>query len=468
MCTLYIQSSLHNLHPPAVSPPPAYIPPHPCHPTPCGSNALCTERAGAASCKCMPNYFGDPYSGCRPECIQNTDCPTDKSCQNTRCVDPCVGLCAIDAQCHVQQHQPVCVCADGFVGNPLVQCRRPPIHDIESKCNCETVTTQFRPRLDSQLILSYTYEKVPREPSNPCRPSPCGAYSDCRVLGDRPVCSCQPLYIGAPPNCHPECVSNADCSRDRSCINQRCTDPCPGTCGYNAECRVVNHYPMCTCQRGFAGDPFEQCRPIPGRFSSAALLGLHVSSPVRHRLATESFVVSNTHTLSLRCHYLAVIEHEQPANPCVPSPCGGNANCRVVDARPVCACIANYIGRPPYCRPECMVNSDCASNMACQNERCTNPCVGACGPNAECHVQQHAPRCQCGPGFAGDPYSGCVQHIPSKRNVRFDRHMPFVARTRFVICNKRPHFSPFIQPISCHHTTETLLAESMRHECRVQ
>lgn len=75
----------------------------------------------------MPNYHGDPYSGCRPECIQNTDCPTDKTCLNTRCVDPCAGLCAVDAVCRVLRHQPDCRCPEGYTGNPLVQCRQPPV-----------------------------------------------------------------------------------------------------------------------------------------------------------------------------------------------------------------------------------------------------------------------------------------------------------------------------------------------------
>lgn len=95
---------------------------------------------------------------------------------------------------------------------------------------------------------------------DPCRPSPCGPYSTCRVADGRPVCSCQANYFGAPPYCRPECTINSECARDKACQNQRCVDPCPGTCGYNAICRVVNHNPICTCHPGYIGDPFTHCR----------------------------------------------------------------------------------------------------------------------------------------------------------------------------------------------------------------
>lgn len=95
----------------------------------------------------------------------------------------------------------------------------------------------------------------------PCVPSPCGAYSVCRTVEHRAVCSCQSDYIGSPPQCRPECTVSSECTRDRSCINKKCIDPCPGTCGYNARCRVVNHNPICSCNTGFVGDPFSQCHP---------------------------------------------------------------------------------------------------------------------------------------------------------------------------------------------------------------
>ena len=79
------------------------------------------------------------------------------------------------------------------------------------------------------------------------------------------VCSCLPNYIGSPPGCRPECVVSSECPQNRACVNQKCVDPCPGTCGVNARCEVINHSPICSCQAGFTGDPFTRCFSVPPR-----------------------------------------------------------------------------------------------------------------------------------------------------------------------------------------------------------
>lgn len=95
--------------------------------------------------------------------------------------------------------------------------------------------------------------------TNPCLPSPCGPFSQCQNINDVPSCSCLPQYSGSPPNCRPECLINTDCSSDKACINEKCIDPCPGSCGMNAECRVQSHVSICTCLEGYIGDPFTTC-----------------------------------------------------------------------------------------------------------------------------------------------------------------------------------------------------------------
>lgn len=96
-----------------------------------------------------------------------------------------------------------------------------------------------------------------------------------------------------------------------------------------------------------------------------------------------------------------------PVSLCIPSPCGPNADCRVVDSRPVCSCLAGMLGAPPNCRPECVIHQDCPLHLACFGNKCKDPCVGSCGFNAQCNVQNHRPLCTCLPGFEGDPFSGC-------------------------------------------------------------
>lgn len=156
-------------------------PRNPCNPSPCGANAICRERNGAGSCACLPEYFGDPYSGCRPECVQNDDCDRSRACINNKCQDPCPGACGINAECRVLNHGPNCNCFDGYTGDPHRSCA---------------------------LI-----EVVSRRPENPCQPSPCGPYSQCLDTNSHAVCSCLEGYIGAPPSCKPECVVSSECPR---------------------------------------------------------------------------------------------------------------------------------------------------------------------------------------------------------------------------------------------------------------
>lgn len=97
----------------------------PCVPTPCGPNALCKERNGAGQCTCLPDYTGNPYEGCRPECVVNSDCPSFQACMSFKCRDPCPGVCAPNAECTAINHQPTCSCQPGYTGDPFTYCTVP-------------------------------------------------------------------------------------------------------------------------------------------------------------------------------------------------------------------------------------------------------------------------------------------------------------------------------------------------------
>lgn len=109
-----------------------------------------------------------------------------------------------------------------------------------------------------KIILILIYFAV-ETPKNPCNPSPCGPYSQCREINSNAVCSCNPGYIGSPPMCRPECIVSSECPQDKACISQKCQNPCIGTCGINALCRVVNHNPICSCAPGYTGESFTKC-----------------------------------------------------------------------------------------------------------------------------------------------------------------------------------------------------------------
>lgn len=113
------------------------------------------------------------------------------------------------------------------------------------------------------LYLSATTAAAP--PANPCVPSPCGPYSQCRVINDSPACSCNANYIGTPPNCRPQCVIQPDCPSNLACKNERCVDPCPGSCGTLSLCQVINHNPVCTCPPGYTGNALVSCQLEPSK-----------------------------------------------------------------------------------------------------------------------------------------------------------------------------------------------------------
>lgn len=228
------------------------------------------------------------------------------------------------------------------------------------------------------LTLYFLVETPPqRDPINPCIPSPCGPNSECRTKGEQPVCSCLKDFTGVPPNCRPECISNSECASNLACISQKCRDPCPGSCGLNAECRVVSHTPMCVCNTGYTGDPFSQCQPQ--------------QSPIYELSA-----------------------------PCTPNPCGANAICREQNSAGSCQCMTDYIGNPyEGCRPECVLNSDCPSNRACLKNKCQDPCPGTCGTNAECQVVNHLPSCTCFIGYTGDPYRYCNVQPKERKLINY-------------------------------------------------
>lgn len=100
--------------------------PTPCSPSPCGTNTVCKERNGVGSCSCLPEYFGDPYVGCRPECLSNNDCARDKACIQNKCKNPCPGICGVNAYCQTLNHNPSCSCNEGYTGDPLRSCHTIP------------------------------------------------------------------------------------------------------------------------------------------------------------------------------------------------------------------------------------------------------------------------------------------------------------------------------------------------------
>ena len=210
-----------------VTPPILEEPINPCQPSPCGPNANCNAIGETASCSCMSDFVGHPPN-CKPECVSNAECASNLACISQKCKDPCPGVCATNAECTVVSHSAICICQNGYTGNPFSYC------EIQ--------------------------KQVEKDDINPCNPSPCGANAECKRLNEAGACQCLADFFGDPyQGCRPECVLNSDCSSNTACIRNKCEDPCPGTCGQNAECYVRNHLPTCNCLGGYNGNPYQIC-----------------------------------------------------------------------------------------------------------------------------------------------------------------------------------------------------------------
>ena len=111
------------------------------------------------------------------------------------------------------------------------------------------------------------------ETLTPCRPSPCGLNAQCRELNGVGSCTCLPDFFGDPyDGCRPECTIDSDCLTTLACVRSKCENPCPGTCGQNAECQVINHLPSCSCLPNYTGNPFQFCGPQPRKSNACTTI----------------------------------------------------------------------------------------------------------------------------------------------------------------------------------------------------
>lgn len=116
------------------------------------------------------------------------------------------------------------------------------------------------------------------------------------------------------------------------------------------------------------------------------------------------------------CQLTLTCINRECVDPCLFEKCGINAQCSAKNHRAVCTCLSDYKPDPdPYIRCkqyECLTDPDCASTLACVNEKCVNPCQ--CARNADCSVRNHKGICTCIPGYEGNPYG--VACTPSKNS----------------------------------------------------
>lgn len=315
----------------------------------------------------------------------------NRACNRQKCMNPCPGICASEAECSVVNHNAICVCPPGTIGDAFHQC----VEVIER-------------RNQTNVHLA-----------DPCYPTPCGINTICRQSNNHAICECIPGYFGNAfgTGCHPECTFSTDCSRDKACINNKCADPCPGVCGYGAQCHTVNHSPICSCIDNMVGDPFTACKPAD------PIVELCNPSPCRpngicHVINGRAECTYPECIINDDCTADRACFNQRCSDPCI-NACGTNAICRAVNHKPICSCPSGYVGSPlvqclvpkemdiPHF--ECIRDDDCTNNKACINQQCRSPCAEAnvCASNADCYVQLHRAICVCHDGYAGNGQFGC-------------------------------------------------------------
>lgn len=354
---------------------------------PCGANAECYVADHQPQCRCISGYRGNPFERCNiVGCRSNADCPSDKSCENAQCVDPCVygangagsAVCSPRAECVAQMHMAICRCPAGLIGNPYVDCKP----DVVPDCQVD---------LDCPDRLACIQQKC----LDPCRAlEPCHRPARCEVVPSKPVrtmnCVCPEGFVSSgsgtckPVGRIPGCILDADCGANEACISNICKNPC--NCGRHAECRIKDHKPVCSCEQGYDGNPEIDCDIKIECHSDSECTGTHSC-------------------INRKCEPVCAGPDGRQ--------CGERAECYGINHRAVCECAPGLSGNPLVgcVLLGCRTNSDCPSSKACINTQCENPCnkTDDCHPTEVCKVYNHQPECACPAGTRGDLTRGCVQ-----------------------------------------------------------
>lgn len=264
--------------------------------------------------------------------------------------DPCekTTACGVCANCTVKNHVAQCSCPINFLGNPLIACTQAATK-CNSKCDCDDAGYCTKScKTTSNCVCGETCV------SGKCR-NKCSTQSQC---AQGQLCTRGACLAG--------CKSNNDCPNSEICKNRKCQHPCKQAtaCGRNAICTATDHRKVCLCPDGYQGDPNKQC--------------------LQYECRKDDDCESNK-----KCSPDGACR-----NPCLEhGACGLNAQCRVLERKPLCSCPPGYIGNAQV---ECKQTG---------NEECLkNPC----GINARCRDIPGGYECSCDQGCIGDAYRGCI------------------------------------------------------------
>lgn len=247
----------------------------------------------------------------------------------------------------------------------------------------------------------------------------CGPKATC----DSGKCICPPGYTGNPDDKKTGCELRGQCQNDLNCGSgeicfqigkgvRKCVDACMHVqCGPNALCVADNHHSSCICADGFVGNPGD------------LIVGCqqNILVPKAQCDANEDCPSGQICSINFDGTHFCV-------DPCLNVACAINEICKLDDiGQPVCHCRGSFVWNPvtSACEkpslPDCTSDSDCQPTAACHPDalgvlKCSHVCTAfTCPANSECIATLHKGRCECLPGFIGNPNdrSGCR---PALRN----------------------------------------------------
>lgn len=365
-------------------------------------NCLTDEKCIRGICRSICNSDGSCRQGqicenrlCKVGCRNDLTCPSEHACINSQCKDPCVfnSQCGQCSECSVVNHGMQCSCPVGYLGNPLISCTQP-VQRCNSYCQCD----------ESGIFCAETCNT-----DDQCACGQKCAVGKCRTKCNPGTCS--PGQLCQDGACIAGCRNNLDCTSDRSCINGQCLDPClqENACGTNALCKVSEHRILCLCPDGYRGEPSQGCtkaecsvdtdcdtdkRCESGSCRNPCLqsgaCGINAQCRVSNRQPQCTCPPKHFGNPTTEC----ILETQ---GTCSRHPCGANTRCRDFIGGHECTCLPGCVGDDP--RRGCV----------CSGDRVNICSEQPCGTNAACRVlNENEPECYCPPEYPnGDPYREC-------------------------------------------------------------
>ncbi|XP_026470785.1 neurogenic locus notch homolog protein 1-like [Ctenocephalides felis] len=102
-------------------------------------------------------------------------------------------------------------------------------------------------------------------------------------------------------------------------------------------------------------------------------------------------------------------------------------------------------------------SEECRQDQACIDNSCVNPCVNACGTNANCKTVGHNPVCSCPTGYTGDPFTHCRVFNPEElcHPSPCGVNTKCTVRNNVPTCSCLPGFTKGSPLTGCHHECES-------------